>query len=101
VVVATGDMVLKEDHERPIAVAAHDYRPPMIQWRPLMKSSARFRQKMVVQWLLQAFVGVDATIFRQVRTGIGRATKREGLPFNGFEGHQPTPCDTLNDLICQ
>ena len=74
-VVATGDMVLEEGHERPIAVVAHHLRPLMIWARLLIKSFAGFRLLGVIQSLPEAFVGADATISRRVPTTAGSTTE--------------------------
>ena len=86
---------------RPITAAAYHHLPDIVSDGGLMKSFAGFRQKVMVRWLLQAFVGVDASIFRPVRTIVGTTIERQGLPFNGYKGHQPTPYHSLVDLICQ
>ena len=83
--------MLEEGHERPIAVVAHHSRPPMISVEILMKSFARFRQMVVIPWPDEAFVGVDAIIFRAVPTSVGATTERQGIPSNVFEGHKSTP----------
>ena len=75
VVVAADDMVLDEGHERPIADVAHHYRPPMILVVSLLKSFAGFHLLGVIQWPPEAFVGGDATIFRQEPTTAGTTTE--------------------------
>ena len=75
VVVAAGNMVLEEGHERPIAVVAHHPRPPMMWCGLLLKSFAGFRPLELVQLLLDAFVGGDAAIFKQVPTTAGATTE--------------------------
>ena len=72
--VVTGNMVLEEGHERPIAVVAHHPRPPMMWCGLLLKSFAGFRLLGVIQWPLDYVVGVDATILRHVPTTAGTIT---------------------------
>ena len=101
VVVAAGNMVLEEGHERPIAVVAHHPRPLMTWCRLLVKSFVEFRPMELVQLLLEAFVGGDATIFRQEPTTAGTTTEWQGLPVNGFRVHQTTTYYILAHLMCQ
>ena len=74
-VVATDGILLDEVNRRPIAGVAHHSRLPMVLGRLLMKSFAGFRLLVVTRWPPEAFVGADATIFRQEPTTAGTTTE--------------------------
>ena len=75
VLVAIDDMLLVEGHERPIVVVAYHSRPPMILVGPLLKCFAGFRLLVVIPWPFEAFMGANATIFRQEPTIAGTTTE--------------------------
>ena len=87
--------------KRPITAAAYHHLSDIILGGGLMKSFAGFRLLVMILWPDEVFAEVDATIFRQVSTGIGATAERQGAPFNGFKGLQPTPYYTPIALICQ
>ena len=74
-VAAADDMVLDEGHEQPLADVAHRSCSPMIWGDLLMKSFAVFRLQMMILWRNEVFAEVDATIFRQVPTGVDAITE--------------------------
>ena len=88
-------------NKRPITAAAYHHLSDIISGGGLMESFAGFRLLVMIRWPDEIFAEVDATIFRQVSTGIGATAERQGAPFNGFKGLQPTPYYTPIALICQ
>ena len=72
-VAAADDMLLDEGHERQVAVVAHHFCSSMMWGELLMKGFAGFWLLVMICWAPGAFVGVDATIFGPVPTGV-RAT---------------------------
>ena len=72
---AAVDMVLDEGHERPVTVVAHRSCSCMMRDDLLMKSFAGFWPLAMICWAPETFVGIDATIFGPVPTGIGATTE--------------------------
>ena len=73
--VVAGDMMLDVVNRGPIAVVAHHSCPPVMLCWLLMKSFAGVRLLVMICRAPKAFVGVDATIFRQAPASVGDTTE--------------------------
>ena len=83
---------MREDwgNDRPITVAAHHHLSDMIYDWEITKSFAGFLQYLVIRWVPEYFVEVDAGFLATVTHNTAMIIKRRGYTTTAWKGHQKT-----------
>jgi len=77
-------------NDRPITVATHHHHSDMIYDWEITKSFAGFLQYLVIRWVPEHFVEVDAGFLATVIHNTAMIIKRRGYTTTAWKGHQKT-----------
>ena len=86
------------DNDRPITVATHHHRSGIIWDCEITKSFTVLLQILVIRWLSEGFMEVDAGFFGAGTMNATTITKRRGCTTTAWKGHQKASFDILYRL---